>query len=269
MASAAPPPLSLKRRLLAGRKAYGVFLNTASPVVAELLGLAGYDLVVVDSEHGPGGTMAALQLLQALAGTGAAAVVRVPEGSAVNLKKALDIGPAGVMVPMVNSVDEARAVVAGCRYPPRGVQSCAYPIVRASQYGFNEEYLATCEDDLLIMAQVESTSAVSNIADIAAVDGIDCLFVGPMDLAASIGRLTEPGHSDVMALIQQTEAAILASKKLLGGFVPPGRTPAEMFEKGYNVVVGSADVALIRQAVVTDVMKAKTPQGGISFCRDP
>eukprot|EP00850_Spirogloea_muscicola_P018652 SM000173S03021 [mRNA] locus=s173:256087:258145:+ [translate_table: standard] len=268
MASAAPPPLSLKRRLLAGRKAYGVFLNTASPVVAELLGLAGYDLVVVDSEHGPGGTMAALQLLQALAGTGAAAVVRVPEGSAVNLKKALDIGPAGVMVPMVNSVDEARAVVAGCRYPPRGVRGCAYPIVRASQYGFNEEYLATCEDDLLIMAQVVILS-LSRIADIAAVDGIDCLFVGPMDLAASIGRLTEPGHSDVMELIQQTEAAILGSKKLLGGFVPPGRTPAEMFDKGYSVVVGSADVALIRQAVVTDVMKAEIPKEGISFCRDP
>eukprot|EP00897_Mesotaenium_endlicherianum_P008111 jgi/Mesen1/7328/ME000376S06490 len=254
---------SLKQRLLAGETAYGIFLCSASPVVAELLGFAGYDLVVVDMEHGPGSTLSSLALLQALAGTGAQAVVRVAENSAVELKKALDIGPAGVVVPMVDSAEAARRVVAACRYPPDGVRGCAPSIARASRYGFNPHYLSAYEHDLLITVQIESDLAVGRIAEIAAVDGVDCLFIGPTDLSASVGRLGEPGHEDVQRLLKHAEDAILASGKLLGGFLPPlsSSSPHEMFLRGYRLVCGGTDIGLLREAAWADILKARGGAG--------
>ena len=113
---------SLKKRLNSGERLYGAFLESCSPVVAEILGLSGYDYVVVDMEHGPGGATATLPILHALSGTPAHAIIRVAENSPVCLKKALDLGPSGVMVPSVDSAEDARMAVAACRYPPKGIR---------------------------------------------------------------------------------------------------------------------------------------------------
>ena len=113
---------SLKKRLSSGERLYGAFLETCSPVVAEILGLSGYDYVVIDMEHSPGGATDALPILHALSGTPAHAIIRVAENNPVCLKKALDLGPAGVMIPSVDSAEDAKKAVAACRYPPKGIR---------------------------------------------------------------------------------------------------------------------------------------------------
>lgn len=146
--------ITLKERLRNGEQLYGAFSVSFSPVVAEILGWSGYDFVVVDMEHGPGDTMAALPILQALASTGTPAILRIPANDPVWAKKALDLGPAGIMFPMINDASAARDAVSACRYPPAGIRGAAFPIVRAARYGLDPSYLSRCEDDLLIMCQV-------------------------------------------------------------------------------------------------------------------
>lgn len=156
---------TLKERLRDGEQLYGAFSVSFSPVVAEILGWAGYDYVVVDMEHGPGDTMAAVPMLQALASTGTPAILRLPVNDPVWAKKALDLGPAGIMFPMINDAAAARDAVRSCRYPPAGVRGAAFPIVRAARYGLDPDYLSRCEDDLLIMCQVHLTGYSSPEVD--------------------------------------------------------------------------------------------------------
>lgn len=151
---------TLKERMRNGEQLYGAFSVSFSPVVAEILGWGGYDFVVVDMEHGPGDTMATLSILQVLASTNTPAIIRIPANDPVWAKKALDMGPAGIMIPMVNTADEARAAVKACRYPPAGIRGAAMPIVRAARYGLDSSYLSRCEDDLLIMCRVLCTHPV-------------------------------------------------------------------------------------------------------------
>ncbi|CAL9146175.1 unnamed protein product [Musa hybrid cultivar] len=155
-----PPPLeyeatsgSLKSRLAAGETLYGLFLLSASPTLAEIAGLAGYDYVVVDMEHGSGGISDALPCLRALAATRTPAVLRLPEPSATWAKKALDLGPQGIMFPMVDTPAAAAHAVACCRFPPRGIRGSAHTVVRASAYGLDDGYLTRCEEEILVMCQ--------------------------------------------------------------------------------------------------------------------
>jgi len=164
------PAPSLKSRLAAGDTLYGLFLLSFSPTLAELAALAGYDYVVVDMEHGPGGIPEALACLRALDAARTPAVLRLPEASAVWAKKALDLGPAGLMLPAVESPAAAAEAVSHCRYPPRGVRGAAHPIVRASAYGLDDSYLSRCEDDTLIICQVETAAGIAEVDAIPAVD---------------------------------------------------------------------------------------------------
>jgi HpcH/HpaI aldolase/citrate lyase family len=151
---------SLKSRLASGETLYGIFLLSFSPTLAEIAGLAGYDYVVVDMEHGPGGISEALQCLRVLASTHTPVILRLPEVSAAWAKKALDLGPQGIMFPSIESVSAAEMAVSYCRFPPRGVRGTAHPIVRASAYGLDDAYVSRCEEELLIMCQVFLKSLV-------------------------------------------------------------------------------------------------------------
>ncbi|HEY5598591.1 MAG TPA: aldolase/citrate lyase family protein, partial [Kiloniellales bacterium] len=183
----------IKRRILAGRPAFGCWLEMCSPIAAEIIAQSGYDCVLIDLEHGPGSVLDAVSLMHAVQGRACAPLLRVPENDPVILKRALDIGVAGVMIPAVNSADQAAAAVSACRYPPKGTRGMAASIVRASDYGARwREYAGTAEECLLVMCQIESAEAVGNAAAIAAVDGVDMLFIGPFDLSAGLGHLGEP-----------------------------------------------------------------------------
>ncbi len=178
---------SLKKRILAGEPVYGAWLGLANANVAELLAHTGYDFLVLDQEHGPGSLESAMDVMRAAEAAGCPLVVRVPWNDSVYLKRILDAGATAVMVPMLEDAEAARAAVAACRYPPHGIRGYAAPSQRCTRWGKQADYLARWNDELLIMGQLESETAVKNALAIASVDGIDVPFVGINDMAGSIG----------------------------------------------------------------------------------
>lgn len=213
-------------------------------------------------EHGHGGISDALPCLHALAASGTAAILRVPESTAAWAKKALDLGPQGIMFPMVESAKFAANAVSYCRFPPAGIRGSAHTIVRASNYGIDEGYLNNHLDEILIMCQVESYEGVKKIDEIAAVDGVDCVQMGPLDLSASMGYLWDPGNKNVRDALREAEKKVLARKSknddvYLSGFAMPFDGPRNLRSRGYHMVSGAADVALFRNAAVEDVMSFK------------
>jgi 2-keto-3-deoxy-L-rhamnonate aldolase RhmA len=252
--------MSLRQSLLAGGKAYGTMVMSNSPAAAELLSQMGYDFLLVDHEHSTTGVESGQALLQAMA-PNVEPLVRVPSHDVVYMKKVLDSMklPGGVLVPMVDTAETAEEVVASTRYPPDGIRGCAVPFIRASGWGMNENYPDERNNDLLVAVQVESVLGVSNIESISAVQGIDMIFLGPMDLSASIGKMGQYDDPEVMALLKEAERKVLnAPNCLLGGFRPVGRSAAEMLgEGGYSLVAGSVDMGLLREAAKQDVLASK------------
>lgn len=235
-----------KRRIVGGQPAFGCWLEMCSPIAAEIIAQAGYDCVLIDLEHGPGSYLDAVSLMHAVQGSACAPLLRVPVNDPTVLKRVLDIGVAGVMIPAVDTAAQAAAAVAACRYPPRGRRGMAASVVRASDYGARwRDYTAAAADNLLVMCQIESAEGVRNAAAIAAVDGVDMLFIGPFDLSASVGHLGEPDHPEVRSLIAQVEAAAKAAGRALGGIQTPGRSIAELLAAGYRLLLADADVALL------------------------
>uniref|UniRef100_A0A7C9DDC8 HpcH/HpaI aldolase/citrate lyase domain-containing protein n=2 Tax=Opuntia streptacantha TaxID=393608 RepID=A0A7C9DDC8_OPUST len=264
--SSLPRPPSLKSRLNNGETLYGLFLCSFCPTLAEIAGFSGYDFVVVDMEHGYGGISEALDCLRALAGTLTPAILRLPETSPMWAKKALDLGPQGIMFPMIENAKDAKKAVSYCRFPPNGVRGAAHPIIRASGYGIESGYLNSVEEDLLIMCQVESEDAAEKAADIAAVEGVDCIQMGPLDLSASMGYLWDPGNKKVREMMRKIEKDVIDSLDkgknkgkgaYLSGFAMPHDSPEQLKARGYHMVSGAVDVALFRSAAVEDVKKFK------------
>ncbi|EXB39943.1 2-keto-3-deoxy-L-rhamnonate aldolase [Morus notabilis] len=253
---------TLKSRLRSGETLYGIFLLSFSPTLAEIAGLAGYDFAVVDMEHGPGGISDALDCLRALAATRTPAILRLPESSPAWAKKALDLGPQGIMFPTIDSPKDAKKAVSYCRFPPAGIRGTAHTVVRASDYGIDEGYLSNYEEGLLIMCQVESTEGAKKAEEIAAVDGVDCIQMGPLDLSASMGYLWDPGHKKVRETLRAAERGVLSTTgggggAYLAGFAMPHDRPEDMRARGYRMVSGAVDVGLFRSAAVEDVRRFK------------
>ncbi|KAK4349708.1 hypothetical protein RND71_032463 [Anisodus tanguticus] len=254
---------TLKTRLKNGETLYGIFLLSFSPTLAEIAGLAGYDFAVVDLEHGHGDISDALPCLHALAATCTPAILRIPESNSTWAKKALDVGPQGIMFPMIDGPKSARKAVSYCRFPPNGTRGSAHTVVRASGYGINEGYLSNYADDLLIMCQVECVDGVKKIEEIAAVDGVDCIQMGPLDLSASLGYLWDPGNKKVKEMMNVAEKGVLKSAPgdgggaYLSGFAMPFDGPEKLKSRGYHMVSGAVDIGMFRNAAVEDVNKFK------------
>lgn len=255
--------LSFKSRLQAGRPAIGCFLNMANGMAAEICARAGFDMVLIDCEHGPGDIAAAIHQMQAANAGGCPAMVRVPWNDMVYLKRILDAGAQGVMIPAIGTAEEARAAVAACRYPPRGVRGIAYPIVRASGYGTDlATYLGQTVDELLIMAQIETGAGVENAAAIAGTEGVDLIFVGPMDLSASLGHFGQPDHPEVRKAIDSVKAAVKQAGKLIGIIPTPEFDARTLFDQGYDLVLDGADVAFLRDGALAKVRAVADITGG-------
>lgn len=214
-------------------------------------------------EHGPGGITEALNCLRALGATHTSAIIRLPESCPTWAKKALDLGPQGIMFPMIESPKMAKKAVSYCRFPPAGIRGTAHTVVRASSYGIDEGYLSNYEDELLIMCQVESEEGVKKAAEIAAVEGVDCIQMGPLDLSASMGYLWDPGHKKVREMMRVAEKAVVGSNPgsgggaYLAGFALPHDGPTNMKSRGYHMVSGAVDVGLFRSSAVEDVKRFK------------
>lgn len=245
---------TLKKKLLAGDPALACWLHLASPVAAEIVSLVGYDGAVIDLEHGPVDYLGATALMQAMSATQTSSIIRVPWNDPVEIKRALDTGVEGIMVPSVDTPEAAQAAVAACHYPPRGIRGAAHILNRASSYGLeSERYLCDQGRELLVICQVESLEAVANIEDITAVDGIDMLFIGPSDLSGSAGGVADFTNPSFVEALARAEQVIRESDKLMGGIPRPNDTPRNMFDRGYDFVIAGSDVLLLRDAALNNL----------------
>ncbi len=239
---------SLKQQLRSGRPAIGCWIELMSPLVAEVIALAGYDCVVIDLEHGPGSTLDAVQIMQALQGHGCAPLIRVADGGQAGLKRALDAGAEGCMVPSVDSLAEAREIVAACHFAPRGRRGMATSVIRGSGFGIREQgYFERAAEDTLVICQIESPEGLSDVEAIADLDGVDMLFLGPNDLAANLGHRGQVDHPEVLAAAERVEAAARAAGKLLGGIPTPARPADALQAAGYHLIMADADTLLLRE----------------------
>lgn len=178
---------NLKQRLQNGEAVNGCWLNLGSPLTAEIVGQSGFDWVLIDLEHGAGSEKDVLAQLQALASTPTAAFVRVESGDAARISRVLDMGAAGVMCPKVNNAAEAKKVINGIHYPPFGNRGVA-KMVRATAFGLNfDQYYKESKENILGIIQIETVEALNHLDDIAALEGVDVLFIGPADLSMELG----------------------------------------------------------------------------------
>jgi 4-hydroxy-2-oxoheptanedioate aldolase len=246
-------PNRLKARLADGKRVYGAWCVLGSAFTAEVMALCGFDFLILDQEHGLGTLDVLAQQLQAVQTTETTALVRVPGQDADYLKRVLDHGAEGVIVPNVNTGDEARAAAAACRYPPRGTRGSAPTSVRASSYGMVPDYAARAGDQMLVICQIETVAGVENADAIAAADGVDMIFIGPSDLSNSAGHPGKMDHPDVLALIGRAEQAANKAGKPLGTILKPGVTLQQTYEVGYHFVAAGSDLSRLREGCVRDV----------------
>ena len=226
----------------------GTWLMSGAPATAEALGHAGFDFLVLDLEHVPIDAPQAIEHLRAIGNTPAAPVVRLPANDPVWIKRLLDAGAGTIMVPFVQNVEEARAAAAATRYPPEGIRGVA-AVHRASRYGADATYLKTANANSFLIVQLETPEAVAAAPEIAAVPGIDALFLGPGDLCAAMGHMGDIGHPEVQAKIEQAAKAAQAAGKPIGIVGPNPEMVQRFIGYGYNFTAIASDMGMMtRQA---------------------
>jgi 4-hydroxy-2-oxoheptanedioate aldolase len=243
------PRNDLKHRLARGELLRGLWLNLGSGLVAEIAGQSGFDWCLIDGEHGPWDPAAIRAQLIALAATPAQAVVRVPMADDWVLKQLLDLGAQSVLVPMIDSADQARAVVRACRYPPEGVRGQGALVARASGFHAQKDYTTNANDEICILVQAESRAALTAIEQIAAVDGVDGIFIGPADLAADMGHRDDPGHPEVQAAIADAIPRIRATGKAAGIILGTPEARAEAVRRGVNFIGMGSEATLLAEGL--------------------
>ena len=236
---------SFKQALSKNDPVIGLWLGLANAYTAELLGGSGYDWLVIDNEHAPNTVPSTLAQLQALAGTPAHPVVRAASDDTVEIKRLLDLGAQTLLIPMVESAEQATRIVAATRYPPLGVRGVGAALARASRWQQVPDYLAHADTQICTLVQVESMTGLSALPEIARVSGVDGVFIGPADLAASMGHLGNPGHPHVQQAIATAIGEIRSAGKaagILSGDLAMARTYLQL---GAVFVAVGSDVGLL------------------------
>lgn len=210
-------PDTFAKRVTDAKKAQvGLFITSGSDTNAEIVASAGFDWLLLDAEHSPYGLETVTSLLRTVSPYPATPVVRIPVNDTVLIKQYLDLGAQNLMIPMVHNAEQAEKAVAAMHYPPRGVRGIGAALARSSRFNGVADYLNKASETVSLTVQVESAEAVENAADIAAVDGVDAVFIGPSDLAASMGLLGQQQHPDVLAAVDKTFQAVRDAGKLVG-----------------------------------------------------
>lgn len=238
----------VKKQLQTGKTLHAMWSQTGSPTIVEAAVHAGWPVIIIDNEHGFTGLETTINLIRAVECAGGHVIVRVPWNDPVYLKRILDIGVKSLMIPMISNKEEAEAAVAACKYPTRGWRGYAAGIARATGYGADPGYGARINDELLIIGQIEQVEAVENIDEIASVDGMDMLFIGPNDLAGSMGIFEGLEDPEFIAAVDDVENKILCTDKMLGSFPIPSQSDEDLEKKGHSLVARFCDIYVFRTA---------------------
>jgi 4-hydroxy-2-oxoheptanedioate aldolase len=244
-----PMPVNpFKQAILQGRPQIGLWCSLCSNVAAEVIAGSGFDWILLDTEHAPNELPMVFSQLQALVGGTAAPVVRPAWNDMVLMKRLLDVGVQNLLVPYVQTAEEARAAVAATRYPPQGIRGVAVSH-RGNRYGRIQDYFKRSNEEICLVVQIETRLALKNIEAIAVIDGVDGLFIGPSDLAADHGHLGEPGHPEVRAAIEDAFQRIRKAGKAPGILAPVEAEARHWLAAGCVVLaVGSDSSLLARQS---------------------
>ena len=254
-------PNTAKNALANGKSLFGCWIQLFNPAVAEMMGLCGYDILMIDMEHGLGSVQDAANVMRAARGTGAASLVRLPSNDPVIIKTLMDQGVDGVMIPMIETAGAAQAVVNACRYPPKGNRGLAVGIARGSDYGINENYVATIDEHSLVICQIETVLGVKNAKAIAEIDGVDMLFIGRNDLAADSGHILDLDHPEVNALVDEVLAIAKAAGKKTGTVPSSGRSWQTLLDEGFDLVIPSSDISILRMFGQSEVAAFRAHAG--------
>jgi 2-keto-3-deoxy-L-rhamnonate aldolase RhmA len=242
-------PVNAFKRALAGPAIpLGTWLMSGSTAAAEALGCLGFDFLVIDQEHVPIDVPQAFALLQAISATPAQPVVRLAWNDPVLVKRAMDMGAQTLMFPFVQSAEEARQAVAATRYPPGGTRGFA-AMQRAGRYGTVPDYAQRANDEACVIVQLETREAVAQLDAIAAVPGVDAIFLGPGDLAATSGYIGQVGHDDVQAQLRRCGEACRRLRKPMGSVGATPEMARQFVDYGFSFVAVASDMGmLMRQA---------------------
>ncbi|WP_144113433.1 4-hydroxy-2-oxoheptanedioate aldolase [Paraburkholderia sp. BCC1886] len=242
------PHNPFKRALAEGRPQFGLWAALADPYVSELLATAGFDWLLIDNEHAPNDVRSTLAQLQSIAAYASHPVVRPVRSDSALIKQLLDIGAQTLLLPMIDTAEQAADAVAATRYPPQGIRGVGSGLARASRWNKVTDYLQHAADELCVLVQVETREAVANLAAIAAVDGVDGVFFGPSDLSASMGLLGKPGDPRVRETIRNGIATVRDAGKAAGVLAPDREFAAEYLAAGASFVAVGTDTGLLSRA---------------------
>jgi len=237
-----------KAALAANKAQVGFWLSMADPYLAEVSATAGFDWLLIDGEHAPNDIRSTLAALQAIAPYPSQPVVRVVSGEVHLIKQLLDIGAHNLLVPMVDTAEQARLLVSATRYPPQGIRGVGSAVGRASRWSARTDYLDAADDEVCLLVQAETVTALKNLEAICDVDGIDGVFIGPADLAASMGYRGRPGHPEVQAAIEGAMKTIIASGKAAGTLTSDPKLARRYLDLGCTFVATGVDVLLFAGA---------------------
>ena len=238
----------LKSALAAGKKLYGCWAGFADPYPTEVLATAGFDWLAIDAEHAPNDLRTIMAQLQVLEGTDVAPVIRLPVGEPWMIKQVLDIGVQTLLIPMVESAEQARDLVRAMRYPPEGIRGSGAALGRASRFSDIPDYFTTANEQMCLLVQIETVAGLNALEDICAVDGVDGVFIGPSDLAADMGHMGDGGHPDVCEAIRDAMGRIKATGKVPGSLAVDHEMALAYRDWGAQILAVGIDVVMLAQA---------------------
>ena len=248
-----------KRALAAGQSQIGLWCSLSSHYSVEVVAGAGFDWLLLDTEHSPNDLESLLTQLQAVAAYRSTPIVRVPWNDTVTIKRVLDIGAQTLLIPYVQTPDEARAAVAAVRYPPGGVRGVA-GATRATRFGRIRDYAKRAHEELCLLVQLETRDALAHIETITAIDGIDGIFIGPADLHASMGYTGEVANPDVLPVIEDALRRIRACGKAPGILVGDAKLAQRWIDAGSLFTAVGVDVVILARG--TEALAAQFDRRG-------
>jgi 4-hydroxy-2-oxoheptanedioate aldolase len=245
------PVNKFKQRLAQKLPLIGLWAGLSSAYTTEVCAGAGFDWLLIDAEHAPNDLPSILAQLQVLAGYATLPVVRPPIGETWLIKQLLDIGAQTLLIPMVETSEQATQLVAATRYPPHGIRGVGSALARASHFNRRSAYLGSADAQICLLVQLESVAGLDNLETIAAVDGVDGLFIGPADLAAALGHLGDPGHPEVQAAIDNAIRRINATGKASGILTSDITLARHYLDLGAIFVAVGTDVTVLSKGLDT------------------